>query len=948
MLDYPDSLAFLTGRRRLIGACAALILVASAIVPVPAQQILTVRHPGGLMALQFENPMIATWVDTGDAPVQHLWQVPAGRIRLLTGPAPPTGGDPTFAGDENRAVAGVLEAVTGPDDYPYSRFTSKLTVAVGGTPATGNFHDIHALGEAAADVTGTDPVWNFWNVPPAVGSRDVFAIAQIPLDDADPNLATEFIEVEHHFTLIHDAVQLDYIVRNKATTPLPVGIRVLIDGRFAGGSERDGQEIYLPNGSAVNSEKVIPDADISVVPNTWITLDRPDNPTVYLRGTLDGSEVRSPGSANESGGKPDQIGWGLMRNLGANAQWTFTPNAVLGLDGEDWAYFAKWNEKDLAPGRSRRYVTYFGIGSSSADYDPPYALAAYSPSVLAITPGDDLATPEVEKFHLTDLQGRSPFPVYAYADNFYPSPLLDASVRISLPTGIELDPPTQPRSKSLGDVGRNELKSVSWTIRPTNTRPGIVIIRFTGPLGKTVERKINIPALPVLTPLPSLRGLEMVAIPYTFSDTDAEHVFQSLGSLHVGGPNALVRWAPDDLSYHWFPDSFVTNITPGLGYWLLNQNRTTIFFPDDTQAVPTDRAYTVNMLQGWSQIGNPFTGPVYLDDARVIDPTGAEWSMREAIDRGLLLATLFWYDAATNQYDWRTELANVRLDPYVGYWLLCFEDLTIQFPPPSLFVPASASEPAAPASAPSVNAWRVPLTIAGGGRIRSSRCFGVAPDASDAVDKHDVVAPPRCLPDGVSLTAELIAPGPSPTRFMQDIRQPAPSLQEWTLLVDTNVSDQPITVAWPDMSALPPELVATIVDETTGERRYMRTVQSYSYRSRDGGGPRALKIQVQPRPNDRALVVAANVTSTAAGAGIVYSLASDANVDIEIRNISGFPIRRVATNKQASAGVNTELWNRITARGAPAPDGAYLCRITARSPVTGEQNSMVTMFRLAR
>ncbi len=920
------------------GACASVVVVLVGLLsalPVAGQpNVVTATHPGGLMSLQVENPTIVSWYVSG---TRHTWQRPGGRFRLLTGPTVPTGGDPTFTGDEGRAIASALTLPDGEDDSPYTRFSSKLTVAVAET-----YYDIHALGAAAGDVTGSTPVANFWVSNPTAGSRDIAGIAQIPLDDDDPNDATEFVEVEHQFTLIHDTLMVEYIVTNKSASTKPVGLRVLIDGRFGSASDLDGRSIFLPSGDVIATEKVIPDATTPLLPNTWVTMDRLSNPTVYLRGTIEGAEVHLPGKATATAGSPDQIGWGLMRNAGADAQWDFTPNSVLALDSEDWAYFVKWNQRDLAAGSSRRYVTFFGMGSSSADYDPSYALAAYAPATLEVVAGDDPSTPAVESAYLADSQGRTAWPVYAYVDNFYPSAIVDGSVRISLPSGLELDPESQPRSRSLGTVNRNEVKYVSWTVRAANARPGVSVIRFTGPQGKTVERSINIPALPMLTPELSVNGLEMVSIPYSFQNSDAEHVFQALGSLHAGGANALIKWDPGVADYRWFPDSFVTNVQPGEGFWLLNQNRLSVPLPADAAALDTTRGHTLAVYRGWNQIGNPFTGPIYWKDVRVIDSSGDEWTMTQAVNRGLILASVFSYDAANNEYNWQSELQNVRLDPYQGYWALCREDVSLQFPPPNLFAPADADESETGGTR---SGWTAQLTVSGAGRVRSGRTFGVSSTAQDGVDPSDILAPPAGIANGVSLEAALVS-GIAKTRMVQDIRQSG-GRQEWTLAVSTSAASAPITVSWPDLSQVPEDLVLVFEDPQTGERRLMRTSAGYTFAAPQGGETREFSIWVKPRTAVGALVATANVVQAGRGATIAFTLAQDAEVDVQIRNIAGFPVKRVAAGKVASAGVNTELWDGRNDSGVRVPNGRYLCTVTARD-VAGEQHSVVRAFSLAR
>jgi len=196
-----DSLAN-TGRWSLHSTVIASILTVIAL-PVFAQVgTVSVTHPAGITVLQVEDPQVVTYTDTARPPVTHSWQRPGGRFRLLTGPTAPMGGDPTVAGDEDRAIASAWSVSTGPNSIPYPVFTSKLTVSV-----DGRHYDMHQLAAAAADVTGSNAVHSYFPTACVVGSRDVYLEGRIPLDNTDPVLATEFINVQHYFTLIHDDVE---------------------------------------------------------------------------------------------------------------------------------------------------------------------------------------------------------------------------------------------------------------------------------------------------------------------------------------------------------------------------------------------------------------------------------------------------------------------------------------------------------------------------------------------------------------------------------------------------------------------------------------------------------------------------------------------------------------------------------------------------------------------
>jgi len=933
----------LTSMRALgILVCVA-VLAAIAIGPATAQNVrATVQHPAGLTRMLVDSPALVQVGTTGSpARPTYVYQ-PAGRFQLWTGASVAVGGNPLVAGDENLPIASVE---TGQGTWDLTQFTSKLTVSVDGE----RFDPFLQMYEQTPDTDPADlPI--FWTQDLTAGTRDVQGETLIPLDGDVPAAGTPNVRLRVSYSLIHDGIMLDYIVYNDDTVAHNIGLRTMIDTLF-GSSTRDGTAISLDDGTVLTSETLIPDPNNPGValPDTWVSHDNPSNPLVSVRGTIEGSEVHDPGIASESAGTPDSIAFGQYRNIGANYEWDFQPNSRASITDEDWAYAVKWEERTLQPGQSRRFVTYYGLGDAAVDYDPPYALAAYAPASLAVQEGDDPATPEVESYYLTDPDGNSIFEVVATVDNFGTSPLASASVRINLPQGLELYPDTQPRTISLGTVVRNQspLPMARWQVRAQASRPGSAEIEVTGPLGKVVRRQIDIPAVPIIPAREALLGLEMLSIPYDFVNSDATNVFGSLSdSVYPGGPVALWRYNPDRQEYQTYPEPFVANIAPGEGMWLLNQNRETVVLPTEATSVQDALAYNVDVKAGWNQVGNPFVVPVRFDQVEVIGPDGSQWTLQEATSRGLILPVLYGYDAANNEYTWETSLTAAYAVPFEGYWLLAYRDLTLVFPPPSGLY--AAQEPVA-AAAQSEDGWQVGVQVECAGQSRSARYFGTASAADDRVDVRDIPAPPSALRAGPELDAWFsIGPDDDGARFLVDTRSADASSQTWDLTVISEAPGAPVTVRWPALSqSLPDDLVATLEDVASGRQVYMRTSESYTFSSQTGGA-RELRITVRPRAEATLGLTAATRALAGGGMEIAYTLGSSASVDVEVRNIAGRVVRRVAQNRAAVEGQNTLVWNGLSEAGTAVPAGMYIVQITARSPETGEQMSVIRTATVSR
>jgi hypothetical protein len=942
---------------RQLARWACVLCAATVVAGIARAQTNTVEvnHPAGLTRLLVAAPTtVAVGTTGGTTPRPTYVYRPAGRFQLWTGPNVAVGGNPLIPGDEDRPIAS--DTTTG--TWSLLDFTSKVTISVDSEQAivagTTYLFDLHDLMQSQTPDADTANLVVWWPQPMTAGARDVTGTAYLPLSAAAPGPGEDMLRIRHGFTLVHDGLMLEYTIYNDTAVTHKVGLRTMIDARFGGASPQDGTHIVLDDGSVILTEAVIPDPSSpgETIPDTWVSYDDPDDPLVSVRGTLEGAEVHNARIATESAGLPDEIAFGRYANIGMTNQFDFVPNAGAALTGEDWAYAVKWQEEDLGPGQSRRYVTYYGLGAAAVDYDPPCALAAYAPAKLQVMSGDDASTPEVETFYLADTAGASPFPVTAMLDNFGAGPLINASVRISLPSGLELSPDTQPRTISLGVVNRNQspLPQAQWTVRATALRPGRAEIKFTGPMGKVVARTISIPAIPIITPLPSQLGLEMISVPYEFMISDASNVFGSLSdSPNVGGPVTLWRWNQSVSDYSAYPDPWTANISPGNGYWLLNQNRETVVLPATAQTVATSQSYGVSLQAGWDQIGNPFVVPIAFDQLRVIGPQGVEWSLDEAIGRGLLLPVLYAYDAEENEYTWATSMQDAELVPYQGYWLLSYADITLLFPPPTLFALASGVASAAGPQC-ETEGWRVSLEVAAAGATCRGRSFGVAAAADDGVDLADVPRPPAALRVGPALDAYFtMGASFKGAPYLVDTKADGQGERAWSFTVFSEAVGAPVTIGWPSLSEqLPSDLIATLEDVSAGRSTYMRTSAAYTYEP-GAAGARHFRIVVRPRA--RASLGLMGVTCAQAEGGrmaLTYALSAPARVDVEVRNIAGRMVRRVAADRDCPAGQNTLVWDGADERGTRVPAGRYLVRVTARSPETGESISVVSTAHMWR
>jgi hypothetical protein len=917
-------------------------------------QIVTVIHPRNLTRLEVADEVLLSIPHSATDPFDY-WFTPAGRFKLYTGPNIPAGrgGNPTYEGDEDKRIASAAgpTGINPADPAYYGDWTSGFLLAVDpDDPNQAQFVDPFQLALQQARGDNPSDLTQYWPQRFAAGSRDVVGTARVPIEfqgTGSNRVAVGWASIQVEYKLIGDALQVALVVTNEGTTAHDFGLRIVFDAGFDSvGTVNDGQPIFLPSGQVITGETVI-QGPFTEKTATWVAYDNPQRPILGVRGfvgTANTPEIYNRGTATEAAGMPDQIEFGQLRNAGVGI-WNFVPNPAAPLLGMDWAYAVKWQARRLAPRQSRRFVTWYGVGTSSPSYDFPFAMMAYVPLRL-----EAVQDPTTGEYFVADMFGNSPMPVALYIDNYGPSPLLNATGKVRLPAGFDLAEggPTV----NIGIIPNNELDSATWDVVATATRPGKTNFKFTGPAGRTVTAEVSVPVLPILYPLPSTHpAFEMVSFPFTFANSSARNVLASLGDLSPGGPATIVRYDPGQadptLRYRFYPDPFAASIQPGAGYWLLNLNRLPITLPEDRAAVSTNTAFNLVVYRGWNQIGNPFHYTIDFMTLSVIDSANRRWTMEEAISRQLILPTLFWWDPYERQYKWEVNPHDVVLDPYMGYWLLAYDNLVLLVPPPAMQWTASArgSHAAVPASKPSAGEWRISLCAATGQAKGERVQIGVAPDGKDGWDRWDLPVPPE--PAALrEPRVRMAAVGPEACPCLVDIRPQQQAVHEWTLEIITNQPGEAVRVTWPDLSTLPSDLLPTLVDMETGARRYMRTTSAYTFTSSPVGAPRRLKVLVQARNSTAPMVTSAHVQPQGRGAVLVYTLSAPAEVDITVRNMAGRCVRHVASGRLSDVGTSRVVWNGLSDNAVPVPPGRYLVHLSAKSPETGQSYQVVRPVQL--
>ncbi|HCU36223.1 MAG TPA: hypothetical protein DGT21_12485 [Armatimonadetes bacterium] len=390
------------------------------------------------------------------------------------------------------------------------------------------------------------------------------------------------------------------------------------------------------------------------------------------------------------------------------------------------------------------------------------------------------------------------------------------------------------------------------------------------------------------------------------------------GLVDVLAAPDIVRWNPATEGYESLGSGDA--YAPGCGYWGRFGAQTEVAIPGTSVLGTLD--YPV--ATGWNIVSSPYDCDLNLD-AITGAPTLLPFAWTDQGDGYRLVANL---QDCLNQVD-------NTIHPWWGYWVYAGRAGTLSWNPSHVAADGIAELLQIGPVDRERGGWQVQLVAEAAGRVDACNYFGVATQAT--VDALSIPNPPS-LPASVDIYL------PSESGPMaSDIRTPAAGALSWEFVVTCGL-DAPVTLSFPDLTAVPAGYRLTLRDLATDKTVNMRTTRTYSYQEQ---GERRFRIEAT-RGNGNTLVVS-GVTAQQIGEGgmsISYTLSASAEVSIEVRNISGRLIRSVSCGP-AQAGLNTAAWDLRNAGGARIPSGVYLCTIGARS-ADGTQISAIRTLNVAR
>lgn len=422
----------------------------------------------------------------------------------------------------------------------------------------------------------------------------------------------------------------------------------------------------------------------------------------------------------------------------------------------------------------------------------------------------------------------------------------------------------------------------------------------------------------------------ILSIPLVLSNTAISSILQSFGEYDIFKWRFWHYQNGASLEY----TEGLENIETGLSYWLITKdNRSFNTGPGHTTQVKKSDPFTLNLVSGWNQIGNPYAFNLSWNDILKANE----------VDSAKIQGAPLGYTSAGFQ-------AVTTINKYRGVFVRVNEPITLRIPViknNSINRTGWLFEADLPSPNLHTDSWKLGIHMKSGGLHSRLAAIGMDPKAAQGLDKFDWYAAPR---PSQYMDLKFKREADDITKFVRDI-VPTQKSFIWEFTVNSNLSDPYVELSWNNEAFGNGGLQLILFDVDQQKQVNMADVNSYNSYSENKtrnfkiffGSASFIEEQIQ---SDRIHLGMAYPIPAKAEVHLPFSLPGNEKDDfrtkIEVLTQTG---QIVATwEDDYKGGFHEIIWNGKNETGKRLSAGLYIYRLTVVQ--FGKQEVQVQKFML--
>jgi len=423
--------------------------------------------------------------------------------------------------------------------------------------------------------------------------------------------------------------------------------------------------------------------------------------------------------------------------------------------------------------------------------------------------------------------------------------------------------------------------------------------------------------LPSLKKGRAISDFEIISVPFDLTQKDATALFSAFGTYNPKKWRMFQYTGGSTKEY----GSGWNQIKLGESYWIINDvTGAGQILIGEARVPPSNKTspHTMNLIQGWNQIGNPYRFNVSWNDVLVASGNPTE------VERFRIFNNGNFGDGTT-------------LSTFKGGFVFTNAPVTISIPvtpPPGSPRLAKVTRLENPLDDPN---WEVNFLLSNEEQEFIYGGFGMREDASPGKDLYDEVANPRFI---VYSDVNFEHPEYFIPRFNKDV-VPTMEQYQWAFTVESNSEHELHMLAWDNTYFGENEKELVLFDVPKQRIVDMRETDEYVFTVKESyefkvfyGDPSFLKETIKP---DRILLGKNYPNPFSRATTIPFTLpAADSPYDVQLRVINHLG-QHVKTlwNGDLEPGFIEVYWNAADESGKKVDSGIYLYQLIIDTPTNG-------------